>query len=303
MEVSDLCVKQVRAFNRFYTSRIGILTDSVHGSPYSLTEVRVLYEICYRPEPTAGTIGKDLGIDAGYMSRILRRFEQLGFVARTPSPQDARQSHLKLTEKGREVFGELDERTNVEVRRMLSTLPPNDLEQLTGSMGAIRAALGEGSQTFTLRGHRPGDIGWVVSRHGALYAPTYNEKFEALVAEIGAKFLNEFDPTCERCWIAERDGQPIGSIFLVRGDEEGVAKLRLLLVEPSARGMGVGGRLVDECIKFAREVGYKKITLWTQSDLVAARRIYERAGFRYIDERTHTMFGPPLVAETWDLDL
>ena len=307
--MSDDNVSAVRRFNRFYTRRIGVLEEGHLHSPFSLAEVRVLYELAHREDPTAAELAKELGLDAGYLSRILRRFEQRGLVGRTPSAADGRQSHLRLADAGRETFATLNARSSDEIAAMLAPLSPAEQRRLVEAMGVIERLLGAGAEPrtpYVLRPHQPGDIGWVISRHGALYAQEYgfDERFEALVAEIAAHFLRHFDPRRERCWIAERGGESVGSVFLVRHpDAEGVAKLRLLLVEPSARGLGIGARLVDECVRFARRAGYRTITLWTQSMLHAARRIYEQAGFRLVREDPHHSFGHDLVGETWELEL
>jgi DNA-binding MarR family transcriptional regulator/GNAT superfamily N-acetyltransferase len=302
-------ISAVRRFNRFYTRRIGVLNEGHLRSPFSLAEVRVLYELSHRENLTAALLGKELGLDAGYLSRILRRFEKQGFVGRTPSAADGRQSHLRLTDAGRETFATLNARSTDEIAAMLAALAPAEQRRLVDAMRTIERLLGappEPGTPYLLRPHQPGDIGWVIHRHGALYAQEYgwDERFEALVAEIAAKFIQNLDPRRERCWIAERDGESVGSVFLVRHpDAAGVAKLRLLLVEPSARGLGIGTRLVDECVRFARRAGYRTITLWTQSMLHAARHIYEQAGFRLVREEPHQSFGHDLVGETWELEL
>ena len=268
--------------------------------------MRVLYELAHRDAPTATELGRDLGLDPGYLSRILRRFEARRLLTRTPSKADARQSLLRLTAKGRTTFAPLNRRAKAEVAELLEPLSPAAQRGVVQAMDAIGRALGAPSPApYTLRTHKPGDMGWVVHRHGAVYWDEwrYNAEFEALVARIVADFLAHFDPARERCWIAERNGEIIGSVFVV-AQSKTVAKLRLLLVEPAARGLGLGRRLVDECIRFARQAGYNKLTLWTQSELTAARRIYESAGFALVGEKTHDAFGRRgLVAETWDRDL
>jgi len=302
----DKDIETVRSFNRFYTARIGALQENLLDSGFSLTEMRVLYELAQSANPSASALTRELDIDAGYLSRILKSFEERGLVVRTPSKADARQNHLHLTETALDRFRVLNDRTNRQVQAMLEELSEEDRKRLAESMKVVQGLLGDRSSapSYLLRPHQPGDMGWIVYRHGALYAQEhgYNENFEALVAEIVAKFLREFDPKRERCWIAERDGQIVGSVFLVRETDE-MAKLRLLLVEPSARGMGIGARLVDECIRFARQAGYRKMNLWTHRDLAAARRIYQNAGFTLGEEVTHRDFGPEQVAETWNLDL
>jgi len=297
----------VRGFNRFYTKQIGLLRKGYLDSPFSLSEVRVLYELAHRNQPTATELSKELDLDTGYLSRVLLRFQKRGLVRRQESKDDARQFHLSLTPKGSSAFSRLEKQTEAETAAMLERLPAPDQQRLIEAMHTIEGLLGEPPDrdtTYVLRPHRPGDIGWVIHRHGALYAQEYgwDERFEALVAEIAAKFVQNFDPAGERCWIAEKDGIIVGSVFLVRKSET-VAKLRLLLVEPSARGLGIGHRLVNECISFAREAGYRKITLWTQSNLVAARHIYETCGFRLVQSEPHTEFGHDLISETWDLRL
>ncbi len=300
-------VETVRSFNRFYTRQIGLLHKGYLDSPFSLTEVRVLYELAHRATSTAAALSKDLGVDAGYLSRILLHFEKRGLIARKPSRSDARQSHLSLTPKGRKAFAPLEARAHAEIAGFLSKLPAGDQRRLLDAMRTIEKLLGapvESKTPYLLRPHQPGDMGWIIHRHGALYAQEYgwDERFEALVAEIAAHFIQHFDPKVERCWIAEKDGAIAGSVFLVRKSAR-VAKLRLLLVEPSARGLGIGGRLVDECIRFARQVGYKTITLWTQKNLVAATHIYQKAGFHLVHEAPHHSFGDDLVAQTWELTL
>jgi DNA-binding MarR family transcriptional regulator/GNAT superfamily N-acetyltransferase len=297
----------VRRFNRFYTKRIGVLHEGLLGSRYSLTQVRTLYELAHRDQPTAAELSKELGVDPGYLSRILRGFRGRGLISRTRSAADGRQSHLSLTARGRKAFAPLDRRSQEEIRAMLGALPPSDQERLVRAMEGIEALLSprrEAKVPYLLRPHQPGDMGWVVHRHGALYAQEYgwDETFEALVAEIAAKFIREFDAKRERCWIAEREGEIVGSVFLVKKSPT-VAKLRLMYVEPKARGLGIGKRLVEECLRFARQVGYRKITLWTNSVLLAARHIYRKAGFRLVHEERHHSFGHDLVGETWELEL
>ena len=301
-------VAAIRAFNRFYTRRIGALGARLLDSPFSLSEMRVLYELAHRRGPTATDLAADLGLDAGYLSRMLDRFRRRGYLQRRPSPDDARRVHLGLTPRGRKAFKPYEARARREVGAMLTALPGAGQRRLVGAMRTIERALAPRPAPpgidVRLRAHRPGDMGWVVHRHGAIYARDwgYDAEFEALVARIVADFLDHFDPSGERCWIAERGGDIVGSVFLVRKSKT-VAKLRLLLVEPEARGLGVGGRLIDACIRFARGAGYRTITLWTQSELLAARRLYERAGFRCVERVKHRSFGKNLVAETWDLSL
>jgi DNA-binding MarR family transcriptional regulator/GNAT superfamily N-acetyltransferase len=303
----DQRVAAVRRFNRFYTRQIGLLQESYLKSQFSLSQVRVLYELAHRERPTATELGRELGLDPGYLSRILRLFEKRGFLKRTPSKADGRQSHLFLTARGQAAFAPLNTRSREEIGSMLRALRARDQIRLVDSMHAIEGVLGaqpEKKVPYLLRPHRPGDMGWVVSRHGALYAQEYgwDETFEALVAGIVKKFIEHYDPRKERCWIAEKDGEPVGSVFVVKQSAT-VAKLRLMLVEPKARGLGIGARLVDECVRFAGQTGYGKITLWTNSVLRAARRIYKEAGFRLVRQERHRSFGHDLVGETWDLKL
>jgi DNA-binding MarR family transcriptional regulator/GNAT superfamily N-acetyltransferase len=300
-------VEAVRRFNRFYTRRIGVLEEGLARSQFSLAEARVLYELAHRDQPTAAGLGKDLGLDAGYLSRILSGFERKGLIARQPSRTDGRQSLLALTADGRAAFGLLEQATREQIDGLLEPLAAGGRKRLLEAMRTIEALLGarpEPKIPYLLRSHQPGDLGWIVHRHGVLYAEEYgfDEQFEALVAEIVAQFGGHHDPRRERCWIAERDGAPVGSVLLVRQSDE-VAKLRLLLVEPEARGLGIGARLVEECSRFARRAGYRKITLWTNSVLHAARRTYERAGYRLVHEEAHHSFGHDLVGETWELAL
>ncbi len=300
-------IAAVRRFNRFYTQHIGILADKILDSPFSLTELRVLYELAHRRAPTASDIGGGLGVDAGYLSRILTRFRARGFVARRRSPADRRRTLLSLTARGRAAFAPLEARQQRQVGDMLARVSEPDQRRLVGAMQTIEQALGSRAGApgaYVLRPHQPGDMGWVVHRHGRLYAQEYgyDARFEALVARIVADFVDRFDPARERCWIAERDGETVGSVFLVQKSKT-VAKLRLLLVEPSARGLGLGARLVHECVRFARQCGYRRITLWTQSELDAARHLYEHAGFRRTAKEKHHSFGKDLVAETWELAL
>jgi len=300
-------VAAVRAFNRFYTRRIGALGEGHLNSAFSLTEARVLYELAHRQEPVASELAADLGLDAGYLSRILLTFRKRGFLARKVSATDRRQSHLLLTQKGRKQFAPLDRGAAQAVAAMLEPLSPEQQGTLVEAMRAIEQLLGgrpESKAPYLLRPHQPGDIGWVIHRHGVIYAREYGygELFEALVAEIAAKFLQNFDSRRERCWIAEKEGKIVGSVFLVKQSAE-AAKLRLLLVEPAARGLGIGRRLVDECIRFARQAGYRTITLWTQAELHAAQHIYEKAGFRMVREQPHQDFGIPLTGQIWEMAL
>jgi DNA-binding MarR family transcriptional regulator/N-acetylglutamate synthase-like GNAT family acetyltransferase len=307
----DQRIQAFRSFNRFYTQRIGVLQKGLLGSPFSLAEARVLFELAHRDRPTAAELVRELGLDPGYLSRILRGFFRQGLLKKEASKDDGREQHLFLTAAGRQAFDDLDARTQDDLRGVLGGIPAADQARLVDAMHTIEEVLGArvtapgpARDSIVLRSPEPGDMGWVVHRHGALYAREhgYDTSFEALVAEIVAKFMLAFDPQRERCWIAERDGRILGSIFLVKKAKT-VAKLRLLLLEPEARGLGLGARLVDECVRFAREAGYRKITLWTQSHLEAARRLYEKAGFRLAGQNSHRSFGKDLVAETWDLEL
>lgn len=348
-------IDAVRRFNRFYTRQIGVLQEGVLRSPFSLTDVRVLYEIAHRDRPTATDLAKALELDGGYLSRILQRFARRRLITRTSSKTDGRQTHLALTAHGRETFEPLQQLARDEIATLLRRVTPEDRRRLLEAMHTIESCLGDhavqddrddrgaqgdqgarpehdfaraagaGAATaptashaaaeratpapeaepFTLRTHRPGDMGWIVHRHGAIYTQEYgwNAEFEALVAEIAAQFLRTFNPARERCWMAERHGAIVGSVMLVRQSDD-VAKLRLLLVESSARGLGIGKRLVDECVRFAREAGYRTITLWTQANLSAARGIYKAAGFQLVAHSPNPAFGhDDLVSETWELTL
>jgi DNA-binding MarR family transcriptional regulator/GNAT superfamily N-acetyltransferase len=301
-------IAAVRRFNRFYTRQIGLLDEGLLSSPLSLTEARTLYELAHCKQSTAAELCGALGLDAGYLSRILNGFEKKHLLEKKQSPTDARQTLLALTKKGRGVFEPLNARSDEQVREILNKLSPAKQDDLLHSMHTVESVLGsgaEGAKSYVLRQHRPGDMGWVVWRHGVLYSQEYryDERFEALVAEIVAEFVAKLDAAHERCWIAERDGENVGSVFLVKKSAS-AAKLRLLLVEPSARGLGIGKRLVAECVRFARQAGYRKIRLWTQSELAAARRIYQDAGFKLVREEKHSSWSrKDLVAETWELKL
>jgi DNA-binding MarR family transcriptional regulator/N-acetylglutamate synthase-like GNAT family acetyltransferase len=304
---SDPRVAAVRRFNRFFTRRIGVLREGLLDTPFSLTEARVLYELAHRAAPTAAELGRALELDPGYLSRILRGFAAQGLVAREPSPGDARQRRLRLTEAGRAAFAPLDRRSEAEIGAMLAPLAAPGQARLVAAMATIERLLGgapERPSPCLLRPPRPGDIGWVIARHGAIYAEEYgwDARFEGLVAEIAAKFVQSHDPRREHCWVAEQDGANVGAVFLVAQTER-VAQLRLLIVEPEARGQGIGARLVEECVRFAREAQYRKVTLWTNSVLLAARRLYEAAGFQLVKSEPHRSFGQDLVGETWELVL
>jgi DNA-binding MarR family transcriptional regulator/GNAT superfamily N-acetyltransferase len=300
-------VAAVRRFNRFYTRQIGVLDEGYLRSPFPLAEARVIYELAQHEQTTATELGSQLGLDAGYLSRMLRGFEQRGLIDKQPSATDGRQNILRLTEQGQAAFATLNARSRTEIEALLAELSVADQTRLVEAMGVIEALLGarpEQKVPYILRPHQPGDMGWVVHRHGVLYTEEYgwDEQFEALVASIVAEFIQHYDPKRERCWIAEVDGVPAGSVFLVKKSDT-VAKLRLLLVEPKARGLGIGARLVDECVRFARRAGYRTITLWTNSVLLAARHIYAKAGFGLIESGAHHAFGHNLVEETWELEL
>ncbi len=301
-------IGRVRRFNRFYTEQIGVVTERLLSSDYSLVEVRILYEIDHRESPTATGIALDLGLDRGYMSRILKRFQRQRIIERVTSPSDARASVLSLAIKGRRIFRTIEARTDEQVAGLLGRASIRDQRRLLGAMQTIEEVLApraKSKDAIVLRDPHSGDLGWIVHRHGALYSQEYHydERFEALVATIVGEFVEHFDPKRERCWVAEKDGEIAGSVFLVRHTAS-VAKLRLLYVEPPARGHGIGERLVAECIRFARQARYKKITLWTQSELDAARRQYEKAGFVRVKEEPHQSFSrDDLVAETWELKL
>jgi DNA-binding MarR family transcriptional regulator/GNAT superfamily N-acetyltransferase len=361
MSISAAQIARVRAFNRDYTRRIGVLADGLLDSPYSLTEVRVMYEIAHRDGITAGELAEELDLDRGYLSRLLKGFETKRLLARQASQEDGRRQHLRLTPAGRRVFEPLERRSQEQVKAMLAGLDEDRRGAVLKAMEVIQSALGgkpepsgaaclregagrpstasaraaaparviasgqatsaqreadahgdrgalggarEQGPAFTLRTHQPGDMGWVVQRHGEVYFREYGwtEEFEALVAEITVEFVRKLDPARERCWIAEHNGQRVGCIFLVAKDAT-TAKLRLLLVEPEARGLGVGRTLVNECVKFAREAGYRQIVLWTQENLSAARHLYAQAGFQVTAREPHHSFGHDLVAETWELEL
>jgi len=309
MERTDLDgrVAAVRSFNRFFTRKIGVLREGLLHTPYSLTEARILFEIAHRDEATASDLSPELGLDPGYLSRILSGLERRGLIEKTPSETDARKRLLSLTPEGRDAFSLLDARSREEVAELLGELSEGEQRRLFEAMRTIEGILSEGfkfSELFFLRTQEPGDMGWVVQRHGELYFREYgwDERFEALVARIVADFVDGYDPAKERCWIAEMEGERVGCVFCVR-ESDTVAKLRLLLVEPRARGLGLGDRLVEECIRFAKSRGYEKLTLWTNSVLDAARHIYEEKGFELVEEEAHHSFGKDLVGQNWELEL
>lgn len=307
MPVPEKRVEAVRRFNRFYTRQIGVLREGLLQSPFSLTEARVLYELAHTRETTARALVDDLGLDAGYLSRILRGLQKRGLLKKTPSSSDGRRQDLCLTERGEKAFVGLDRASRGEIDAMLGALEEREQERLVEAMDQIETLLrakAEPHAPYLLRPPQPGDMGWVVSRHGALYAREYgwDETFEAFVAGLVARFVEELDDKRERAWIAEKDGENVGCVFLVKKSKT-VAQLRMLLVEPKARGLGIGERLVDECLRFARDRGYKKIVLWTNDILHAARRIYEAKGFTLAQEGKHKSFGHDLVEQTWERKL
>lgn len=299
-------VSALRAFNRFYTRKIGVL-DGMASSPFSLAEARVLYELAHHDRPTATDIRKELGLDAGYMSRILRDFERRKLVRREQSKTDERQRFLSLTKEGKKAFTPLEERSNRDVAAMLNALSPSERNQLVEAVERVRELLGERMESKTpylLRLHEPGDLGWIVHRQAILYAEEYgwDWTYEALAAEIVAQFIKNYDPKRERAWVAERDGKRVGAVLVAKESDE-IAKLRLLHVEREARGLGIGKRLVEECVRFARQAGYRRMMLWTQTILHAARGLYKQAGFQVVQEKRHHSFGKDLTAETWELNL
>jgi DNA-binding MarR family transcriptional regulator/GNAT superfamily N-acetyltransferase len=299
-------VDTVRAFNRFYTRHVGALGEHLLDSPYSLTEMRVLYELAHRDGVSASDLAAELGLDAGYLSRILGRFEARRLIARAGAAGDARRATVRLTARGRRSFAPYERKTRQGIGAMLGGLTPRGRHEVVGAMRAIRTHLDPSTappvRAYSLRTHQPGDLGWIVRMHGALYASEhgYDARFEAVVARIAADFLERFDPARERCWIAEVDGETVGSVCLVKKSAT-VAKLRLLIVDPRARGLGIGRRLVEECVRFAGQAGYRKITLWTHGQLTAARRIYQSCGFECVDRRKVKSFGRNLVDEIWEL--
>ncbi|PAU75511.1 bifunctional helix-turn-helix transcriptional regulator/GNAT family N-acetyltransferase [Halomonas salipaludis] len=294
----------VRSFNRFYTRQIGVLHEHLLESQFSLTEVRILYELAHKPMLTSADICRELGLNAGYVSRVLKGFEKQGLITKTPSASDRRAAQLQLTEQGWATYRPLNEASQREVVAMLQQLSEPEQQGLVEAMGQIKGLLGDGGASYLLRDPQAGDMGWIVHRQAVLYAQEYgwNTEYEALIAEIVAKYLRNFDPRWERCWIAEKNGSVVGSVFIVREDDT-TAKLRLLYVDPCARGLGVGSRLVEECLRFARQVGYRKIILWTNSVLTDARRLYEKAGFELVEEEPHHSFGKDLVGQVWRREL
>jgi len=300
-------IEAVRRFNRFYTQQIGVLQERLLKSPFSLAEGRLIYELAHREKTTATELRTQLGLDAGYLSRLLQGLKNRGLIDRQVSRADGRQNLLSLNERGKKAFATIHVRSRNEIGGMLNPLSPADQIRLVKAMDTIEellAARPEQRTPYLLRPLQPGDMGWVVHRHGVIYSEEYrwDEQFEGLVAGIVSKFIQKYDPKKERCWIAEKDGENVGSVFLVKKSER-IAKLRLLLVDSKARGLGIGSRLVDECVRFARQAGYRKIVLWTNHVLLAARHIYEKAGFRMVHEESHHSFGHDLIGETWELVL
>ncbi len=308
-------IEAIREFNRFYTRRIGVLHEGLMDTRFTLTESRLLWELAHRDGPTATELARELKLDPGYLSRLLSAFKQRGLIKSTRSNDDARQLRLGLSAAGRRAFAPLNTRSQADVGGLLAGLTEPQQQRLLQAMATLEKLLGDSGRhkaPYLLRPHHAGDMGWVVSRHGALYAGEYHWdlRFEALVARIAADFIERFDARREACWIAERDGANVGSVFLVQARDDatqapldGVAQLRMLLVEPAARGLGIGQRLVAECERFARQAGYRKIVLWTNSVLLAARGIYQKAGYRLVASEAHTSFGHALVGETWELEL
>ncbi len=302
-------IARIRHFNRFYTRLIGLITGQYMDSPFTLTEARVIYELANQTEPTATTINTELRLDAGYLSRILNSFSKIGLITKTASPDDARVSILTLTDEGRQAYEDLNSHSQSGIQSLLEPLSQGDQTRVVTAMRTIESLLNSTNpenpaSTLFIRPPVPGDMGWVVKRHAELYAQEYgwDEKFEGLVAGIVSDFVKNFDPARERCWIAEQDGENVGCIFLVKLDSE-TAKLRMLLVDPKTRGMGLGGKLVDECVQQARRFGYKKMVLWTNSILHSAIHLYVKAGFRKVSEEPQHAYGHDLVFENWEMDL
>ncbi|MCX4974332.1 GNAT family N-acetyltransferase [Streptomyces sp. NBC_00620] len=307
-----MTVQDIRSFNRFYTNVIGALDYGRHlYAPYTLTESRVLYELAHASHTDAADLRAELSLDAGYLSRILNKFEQDGLIERAPSEKDPRRRRVTLTTRGREAAALLDERARETVGSLLATVPPADRPRLAEAMRTVRTILGDGKgqaprrEDVVLREPGPGDLGWMVQRNAALYTAEYgwNADYEGLVARIVADFAEDHDPHLERVWIAELDGRPVGCVMCVRDDAPGAARLRLLLVEPEARGLGIGDQLVTTVADFARGVGYHELVLWTNDVLAAARRLYQRHGFVLVSEKPHRSFGADLVGQDWRLDL
>jgi DNA-binding MarR family transcriptional regulator/GNAT superfamily N-acetyltransferase len=300
-------IAAVRQFSRFYTRELGLLRESLVDTRFSLTESRVLYELAHRDKVTASELAADLDLDHGYLSRILRRFGEDGLLKKVRAPDDGRQSLITITAKGRKAFAPLNKGSHDQVAALLGRLGATEQARVVGAMGTVEQLLAHKPsrpEPIVLRPHRPGDMGWVTSANAALYAQEYgwDISYEALVAKITAEFIDKFDPARERCWIAEVDGERVGSVFCVAKTDT-IAKLRLLIIDPRARGLGLGKRLVDECMRFAKDAGYKRMTLWTQSILTSARGIYAKAGFELVAEEPHHSFGVDLIGETWERDL
>jgi DNA-binding MarR family transcriptional regulator/N-acetylglutamate synthase-like GNAT family acetyltransferase len=294
-------VVAIRRFNRFWTRRIGVLADG----DFSLTETRLLYELAYSDTATAAELGRELGLDSGYLSRLLRGLDRRGLLARSPDAADARKTRLSLTEAGHAAFAPLEAAANAQIATLLSTLPAAAADEVVRALRRVEIACGAATpKSWLLRGLQPGDLGWVIARHGAIYAQEFgwDATFEHLVAQIAAEVMQRFDPSCEAAWIAELDGVPVGAVFLVRLDDD-VAKLRLLIVDPAARGLGIGARLVAECTRFARGAGYRRITLWTHEILTAARKLYAAEGYRLMGSEPMQAFGQSLTSETWELQI
>jgi len=308
--VFDDRVAAVRSFNRFFTRQIGVLREGLLHSEYTLTEMRVLYELAHQGDQPAAALGRDLGLDRGYLSRILAKFESAGLVSKVPSATDGRSKLLHLTAQGRAVYEPLDRRSREEVGDLLARFGEADQLRMLDAMRTIQQMLDAESglkyaQPFVLRSHRAGDMEWITRRHGAIYTEQqgWDDSFGTLVGEICADFERNFDPALEHCWIAEMAGQPVGSIALARDGEEGVGKLRLLLVEEQARGYGLGSRLVDECHRYARAAGYRKMRLWTTDQQTEARQIYRNKGYLLVAGEPVHAFGQDMVNETWELML
>jgi DNA-binding MarR family transcriptional regulator/GNAT superfamily N-acetyltransferase len=301
-------IASLRRFNRFYTRQLGLLDERLTQSPFSLTQARVLWELAHRGSPTAAAIARDLGLDTAYLSRMLKQFRAKGLVESAPNPAHGRQNLLTLTPAGRDAFKALDRAAVEQIGALLAPLTEGSRRRLIGAVGAIEDALGPlASQDarFVLRGPKVGDLGWIIHRQAALYAEEYgwDWTYEGLAAQILGDFVKTFDPAREQAWLAERDGEIVGSVFLMRGDGETTGKLRLLYVDPRARRLGIGAALVEACVARAQEIGYHRLTLWTNDILVSARRLYEAAGFKLIGEEAHVSFGKSLVGQTWALEL
>jgi DNA-binding MarR family transcriptional regulator/N-acetylglutamate synthase-like GNAT family acetyltransferase len=307
LSTPDERIAALRRFNRFYTQKIGVLESGYLQSPFSLAEARVLYELAQHQESTASEISCRLGLDTGYLSRILAKLQGQELIRRSPAEQDGRQRLIQLTSKGRKAASGLDTQSQRQAGSLLDQLADPKQAGVIQAMNQIQSALGAppaADEPYFIRTHRSGDLSWIVYRHAVLYSQEYgwHQPFEASVMEIAASFLKHYDPACERCWLAERSGETLGCVLLVKRSKR-IAQLRLLLVEPSARGLGIGKRLVEECIRFSRESGYKKVVLWTHDNLKAARTIYKKAGFKLVATDSHEDFGPRVTAETWELVL